>query len=294
MSEKIEILPVTLLDRQRSTVSALKYLARLLGLEFGWHYLLDLSWALAQLNPIKDQRIMDAGAGVGILQWYLAGQGAQVLSVDRASRAQLPLRFRLRYHVRGLRASDLQPWREMRFLRSTRGLELKTRIRSLLREIVHTGFPQRLKGQVLIYNQDLKSLVDIPDAALDVVVAISALEHNPPEDLGQVIKELMRVLKPGGLLLATLCAARDHDTFHEPSQGWCYTASTLRDLFKLAPETPDNYACYDQLFTALRDCAELRDHLAGFYAKSGDNGMPWGIWDPQYQPVGVCKVKRVG
>ena len=32
--------------------------------------------------------------------------------------------------------------------------------------------------------------------------------------------------------------------------------------------------------------------LAAFYARSGDNGMPWGKWDPQYQPVGVCKVKN--
>ena len=38
--------------------------------------------------------------------------------------------------------------------------------------------------------------------------------------------------------------------------------------------------------------AELRDNLASFYFRSGDNGMPWGKWDPQYQPVGVCKVKR--
>jgi len=40
-------------------------------------------------------------------------------------------------------------------------------------------------------------------------------------------------------------------------------------------------------------CQELRDHLAEFYFLSGDNGMPWGKWDPQYQPVGVCKVKQI-
>ena len=27
--------------------------------------------------------------------------------------------------------------------------------------------------------------------------------------------------------------------------------------------------------------------LADFYFRSGDNGMPWGNWDPQYMPVGV-------
>ena len=35
----------------------------------------------------------------------------------------------------------------------------------------------------------------------------------------------------------------------------------------------------------------VRDNLARFYFQSGDNGMPWGKWDPQYQSVGVRKIK---
>jgi SAM-dependent methyltransferase len=61
---------------------------------------------------------------------------------------------------------------------------------------------------VIIYNQDLQSLADVPTASLDAIVAISALEHNTPEGLVCVVAELMRVLKPGGALLATLGAAR--------------------------------------------------------------------------------------
>ncbi len=103
----------------------------------------------------------------------------------------------------------------------------------------------------------------------------------------------MRVLKPGGLLLATLCAARDQDWCHDASSGWCYTDASLRRLFNLPESAPSNYARYDELFTSLKNCAELRDNLAAFYFHSGDNGMPWGKWDPQYQPVGVCKIKRL-
>jgi hypothetical protein len=107
-----------------------------------------------------------------------------------------------------------------------------------------------------------------------------------------VVKELMRILKPGGLLLATLGAARDQDWFHEPSHGWNYTDASLRRLFDLSPQAFSNYARHDEFFDALKSCTELRDGLAAFYARSGDNGMPWGKWDPQYQPVGVCKVKN--
>jgi len=291
MPENIKILPVSLLDDNRAKVGKLKQLARQLGLEFGWHYLLDLTWIIQQLGPVKGKRIMDAGAGTGIMQWYLAEEGAQVLSVDRASRANLPLRFRRRYRVSGLRKQDLLPFR--RTIRSSllgTG-KLKARLASQRRDLISLGSRQRAYGQVTIYNQDLKNLAEIPDNSLDAVVAVSALEHNSPNDLPQVVGELLRVLKPGAPLLATLGAAPGVDWFHIPSQGWCYTDASLRRCFQLAPETPSNYASYDELFTSLRDCAELRDNLARFYFQSGENGMPWGKWDPQYQPVGVNKIK---
>jgi ubiquinone/menaquinone biosynthesis C-methylase UbiE len=289
--ENIEILPVSLLESNRSTVNKLKHLARQLGLEFGWHYLLDLTWMIQQLGQVKGKRIMDAGAGTGIMQWYLAEEGAQVLSVDRASRADLPLRFRRRYHVRGLRKQDLHPFR--RSIRSSLfgSGKLRARLASQARELRSLGSRQRAPGQVIIYNQDLKNLADIPDNSLDAIVAVSALEHNSPQDLQEVVLELLRVLKPGSPLLATLGAAPGEDWFHTSSQGWCYSDASLRRCFQLTPETPSNYALYAELFTSLRECAELRDNLARFYFHSGDNGMPWGKWDPQYQPVGVLKIK---
>ena len=283
--EVIEILPVTLLDEQRPTVEALRSLAADLRLDFGWHYLLDLSWVISRLGAVQGRRIIDAGAGTGILQWYLAGQGANVLSIDRGSRADLPLRFRRRYRVRGLREAptpDLNPWN------ATFG---KGRLITQVRELTANLLASPVAGEVVIYNQDLANLVDLPDNSVDAVVAVSSLEHNPPENLPRVVRELTRVIKPGGLLLATLGAARDQDWYHKPSAGWCYSAASLRSSFDLPIGTPDNYARYDELFQALKDCAELRERLARFYFKSGDNGMPWGKWDPQYQPVGVCKVK---
>jgi ubiquinone/menaquinone biosynthesis C-methylase UbiE len=289
--ENIEILPVSLLESNRSTVTRLKHLARQLGLEFGWHYLLDLTWIIQQLGPVSGKRIMDAGAGTGIMQWYLADEGAQVLSVDRASRADLPLRFRRRFRVRGLRKQDLLPTGQLIKAGLQRPGKLRARLSWQARQVSSLGFRRRAPGEVIIYNQDLKYLADIPDASLDAVVAVSALEHNSPHDLQLVVNELLRVLKPGCPLLATLGAAPGEDWFHTPSQGWCYSDASLRRCFQLAPEIPSNYAAYDELFTSLRDCTELRDSLARFYFSSGNNGMPWGKWDPQYQPVGVLKIK---
>ncbi len=287
MQEAIELLSVDLLDQNRSLVERLRSLARSLRLEFGWHYLLDLTWIIQRLGAVQGKRIMDAGAGTGVLQWHLAEEGAHVLSVDRASRADLPLRFRRRFRVTALRQQDLEPvsrtlWKSVHH---ARGL-----IR-MARDLPTLAGLRRSRGSVTIYHQDLRSLADVPSDSLDAVVAVSALEHNDPAELALVVAELLRVLKPGGCLLATLGAARDQDWFHQPSQGWCYTEASLREIFGLSANIPSNYARYDELFAAVRDCPELRDHLASFYYRSGDNGMPWGIWDPQYQPVGVCKIK---
>ncbi len=320
--DKIEILSVELLDRHRPLIEDLKRVARQLQLEFGWHYLLDLAWILAHLGDLRGKVVMDAGAGTGVLQWYLAAYGATVISVDRSSRADLPWRFRRWTKVRGLRHSDLHSPLTALLNAARRGQSLKSRL-GAMRQVVSGGWGRtsppapllggegswtsppdpRLEGEgrsmafwgkepgVWIYNQDLSQLSDIPDNSLDAVAALSALEHNPPERLPDVVTELMRVLKPGGRLLATLGASPDRDWFHEPSRGWCYTEGTLRSAFALPASAPSNYDRYPELMQALRNCAELRDNLASFYFRSGDNGMPWGRWDPQYQSVGVLKVK---
>jgi SAM-dependent methyltransferase len=301
LDEKIEILPVSLLDQHRPLVRSLRRLANGLGLEFGWHYLLDLTWIISQLGEVKGKRILDAGAGRGMIQWYLAGRGAEVLSVDRESRARLPLHFRLRYRVSGLRPEDLLPASMAVRARYGQAVRLVERVTGEVFELGRRRSPTRLRGvlfrqdgRVVIYNQDLRQLSDVPDCSQDAVVAVSSLEHNAPEDLEAVVAELLRVLKPGCALLATLGASAGEDWFHQPSRGWCYSEASLRRVFGLSTGVPSNYAQYDRLFASLRNCGELRDNLAAFYANSGDNGMPWGIWDPQYQPVGVVKVKRDG
>lgn len=293
--DKLELLPVSLLDNHSGIVHGFKEISIRLNIGLGWHYLLDLSWAAHQLNPSKGMRVMDAGAGMGVMQWWLAEQGVEVISADRQSRRNLPMRFKQRYRIQGWRKEDLAPKLNLYdFLPS-----LSPRCWHLYPKKLITSLRQlRCKaeiasdsGTVFIYNQDLKSMMDIPDESVDAVVSISALEHNPPDDLRSVVKELMRVLKPGGKLVATLGAAKDQDWFHEPSKGWCYTEASLRGHFELDPDCPSNYDQYDELFVALCNCTELRDKLADLYFKSSNNGMPWGIWDPKYQPVGVVKVK---
>lgn len=296
VNEKIEILAVSLLDQHRQQVEDLKRLAKALGIGIGWHYLLDWSWILSQLGDVRGKRILDAGAGEGLLQWYLAEHGAEVISVDRSNRSELSLRYRARYRVAGLTPKDLvspiQVLRKNIHLAKGNQARLTSAVRGI-GGILKIASPKVSPGKVVIYNQDLSSMPLVADQSVDAIVAVSSLEHNRPADLPQVLGELMRVLKPGGLLLATLGAAPDQDWFHEPSQGWCYTEASLRKFFNLESGVASNYSQYNELFSALKNCDELRSNLADFYFRSGSNGMPWGKWDPMYQSVGVCKRKQV-
>ena len=299
-TDYLEILPTALLLQAQPLVEEFRQLSHSLRIKLGWSYLLDLSWAAQQLASLTSgMRVLDAGAGRGVIQWWLADHGVDVISADRLSRRDLQVRFRQRYQVQGWRHGDLAPLARPRlrdFLPSSSPRRWPRYPRklatSLDRLMPHPADADRTnKGTVFVYNQDLTSLPDIEDASVDAIVSISALEHNSPDDLRTCVAELLRVLKPGGRLVATLGASKDHDWFHEPSQGWCYTEATLRDNFELPDHCPSNYGQYDQLLQELRNCSELRDSLADSYFRSGNNGMPWGRWDPQYQPVGVVKTR---
>jgi ubiquinone/menaquinone biosynthesis C-methylase UbiE len=295
-SDKVELLSVSLLDEQRARVNEILDLYKGLELGLGWHYLLDISWAMRELGSKRGDTVLDAGAGVGIIQWWLAQRGVNVISVDLRNRADLDVRFRNWAPIKGLRPEDLRPLPQpglRAFLpswRPWRWHQWPGKLADAMRR-AKAPSPPSDRGTITLYTQDLTTLRDVPDNTVDAVVSISALEHNTPDGLRKVVRELLRVLKPGGKLIATLGAAKDKDWFHEPSHGWNYTDATLKDIFGIAPGAPSNYAEHDRFFAELRSSEELKSRLDPYYSTSGDNGMPWGVWDPKYLTVGVVKTK---
>jgi SAM-dependent methyltransferase len=292
----------SLLDEYRPFVEEVASLADELGIELGWHYLVDLAWVVQAIGPVAGRTILDAGAGLGVLQWYLAAHGARVISVDRMARNRLPRTFRDQFVVRGLREGDLDAapppppamWRRLasrlkRLVLDTNALRHGYRGRWRDRSPSTGGV--KSAGEVVLYNQDLRFLSDVADESIDEVVSISSLEHNDPADLPIVVRELMRVLVPGGRIVATLGASPSDDWFHEPSRGWCYSEATLRRAFGIDPTVSTNFADYASLLYQYQANEELRARLPALYFRSGSNGMPWGHWDPKYLPVAVAKVK---
>jgi SAM-dependent methyltransferase len=293
-AETIHLLPVSLLDEHRDLVYEFRHLSRKVGVQPGWHYLLDLAWAANLLRDLdlRANLVLDAGAGVGLMQWWLAQRGVDVISVDRVDR-HFGRRMRATAEVVGLS----EPLPSLR-VAATRQLASNTtgnltqrigRSARAVRDLVAREPSPTAEGTIRVLTADLASLRDVADASVDAVVSISSLEHNPPDLLPAIIAELMRVIRPDGLLIATVGASDAADWYHEPSRGWCYSEASVRSIFQFGDSVPSNYEEYRQILAGIRESAELRDNLAGFYFRSGDNGMPWGKWDPQYLSVGVVK-----
>ena len=105
--ERIEIIAVSILESRRALVEEMRQLSEELHIGLGWHYLLDLAWAARQLVKQPPARVIDAGAGVGIMQWWLADKSVDVISADRLQRHNLPLRLRRRFRIQGWRNKEI-------------------------------------------------------------------------------------------------------------------------------------------------------------------------------------------
>ncbi len=296
-TSELTLLSPDLFAQETALIREFREKSRAFGIGLGWHYLLDFSWAARRLDPRPEMWVLDAGAGLGLMQWWLADRGTNVLSVDRVRRHDMPVNLRIRHSVTGWRNGDLGPLpapRLRNFLPHRSPLRWHRYPQKLADSLAWARAAKRKAsrlGTVHISQQDLTALRHVEDESVDAVVSISALEHNSLEDLTKCVAELLRVLKPGGRLIATVSAARDRDWFHEPSKGWCLTEETLRRVFSLPEHCPSNFGDYEEIPAGLRNSDALKDGLDRLYFLSGDNGMPWGIWDPKYVPVGVMGTK---
>jgi len=184
------------------------------------------------------------------------------------------------------------------FIRSQRE-KPEGRLASFVRRIIGrsgegpSGFPQASPaniGQLFLMKGDLSDLAEIPDNFVDAVISVSALEHNDAAAAGKCVNELLRVCKPGGKLAITVSATEGEDWHHDPSKGWCFSEQTLKRIFQLDDSVESNCDRAGEIMQLLKsDNNGLQERLASFYFKSGDNGMPWGKWNPEYIPVGIVR-----
>lgn len=298
MQNNIELISVDILEKNSTLSNQLIKMAKSLAMSSGWHYALDWTWVASIIGDVSGKTILDAGAGIGLMQWYFASKGAKVISVDRSDRTCIPFHLLNRFNVTGYRPED-NPLSIKEILNIINGkARLSRRIKAIVRgvigEMMLLGKSYINKGSVRFLNKDLRRLAEIRDNSVDIVISISALEHNELiSNVKEIIQELDRVLVSGGMMLITLPASAEKDWFFSPAYSWCFTESTLRDLFDLDNDSSSNFHEYRNFFEKLSKSETLKKNISLRYYFQPKSGMPWGKWDPKYLPVGIIKIKQV-
>ncbi|MBI2571787.1 MAG: class I SAM-dependent methyltransferase [Candidatus Schekmanbacteria bacterium] len=307
--DKIEILTERLIDEHLDLAMEVLAGSARLAIPLGWHYVLDLVWVMRELGvsaapaaPPENRRVIEIGAGNGLLQFLLADRGFEVTSVDVAHR--LGLR-RLERCYRFSRAQS-ETYIEHDYVRHSAGVlryraaEAAARALYAARERLTTASrrhsvpppgPDR-RPAVHLYRADAGRMPEVPPASMDVAVSISALEHNPPERIAEIHKEIERVVRPGGLILHTVSAIETGERFHEPSHSFLLDRTQLIRTYELKiDEQPETWP-WAQAWQAFQQPRYLDRWLSHIYCAGGNNGMPWGIWRPEYLPVGLARRQR--
>lgn len=273
--------------------------------QLGWHYITDIVWMYSRIKHWpRTFKVLDAGGGNGPVQFFLAELGFNVTNIDMAL-PEPPFANRGRYRMERRILPSFKPTEYKSFLDAHFNVGgLKNRLANWIRQSAfyramkakryarmhdawrkQAGLSSQPLGRIEWLVGNLCEMPEIHDASFDAVVSLSAWEHIPSEFLGPALKEIRRTLKPEAQWAVTTSGTEQAKTWwHEPSQCWCFTVEDFESRFEAKAAFPHDPAA---VMNRYKQCRYLQENLSTFYKSSGNNGMPWGVWDPKYIPVGL-------
>lgn len=135
--------------------------------------------------------------------------------------------------------------------------------------IFHVEVARRNLANIRFVQAEAKSM-PFPDGFFDVAVSVSALEHNEPEELRLAVREICRVLKPGGRLVATGAVAQSGD---------CYFKSEAAVIDSFTNGTGMELEDPTSLTSWRFDSEEVKQKFAEYLAAypTNQNWLPVGV-----------------
>jgi SAM-dependent methyltransferase len=270
----------------------------------GWHYIVDLTWIYSMVKDWpRSYKIIDAGGGTGPTQFMLAELGFHVTNIDLTLN-QPSESIEKRYGTRLKRLPSYEPSDYVQHMANRENKSFKRKLSYMIKstrlwgelaayvyrsrnEAWRTSQAPQPLGKIDWTMANLCHMPEIESASFDAVVSLSALEHIPLDLLPSALSEIGRVLKPQARMAITTSATDAEETwFHEPSKGNCFSPKGLCDLFH-AQNVAELSAI--EALEKYQKSNYLRDNLPALYHLSGNNGMPWGEWNPSYIPVGIWR-----
>ena len=274
--------------------------------QIGWHYITDITWIYSRVKDwSRNLKIVDAGGARRPLQFLLAELGFNVVNIDMTL-TEVPKAYRRRYGTRLQRLGSCKPTGYEAYIHAASQGRFLYRLKTAIaraplyqrwkawkyeqahdRWRMRAGILDRQVGTIKWVRGNLCGLPEIASDTFDAVVSLSALEHIPLGDLDAAVQEIHRILKPNARWAVTTSGTEQPQTwFHHPSQACCFSVADLERIFEAQAGRAQDP---DEMLEKYRQCAYLRYRLADFYKRSGQFGMPWGIWDPKYIPVGLTQ-----
>lgn len=296
----------------------------------GWSYDLEIIWILQQLESAgikKGATILDAGGGLGVMQFILSSLGYNVISVDYAERTiphkvkkifkvKIDNKYHFDYHhsyMDTLSYSSGIPGNEQS-MRQICILKLKTYIHKMaslsrwnLNRIM--DFPsvctQGLLKTIHWFSEvknnhkdfgDIKfiraAFHDIPigDNKVDAIISLASLGHVDKHLVNASLVEFNRVLKPSSPLIITTCAIdTEEDMFYKKTQGWCFC---LKSLQQIVPNCESIDFEYSSISNSIINSKILRSRVNRYYYNDPESAFYQKKYlVVPYLPVGVviCK-----
>lgn len=184
-------------------------------IEGGKH--LEYPWAVIHGDFQPGMRVLDAGCGRGIFQYYLAKKRCRVSGCDiDGFRSKKFLNVQRALHRIGLAPAP----------------DLTSRLRANAEYF----------GVDVDYHIEPMQALTWPDATFDRVASISVLEHiQPADEQKRAVEQLARVLKRGGLMVLTL----DYVERAIPGKSDIFTRSEVERLIAWSGLTPVDPLSFD-------------------------------------------------
>lgn len=141
---------------------------------------LEYPWFARRMVAAAGKRILDVGAGVNVLPFWLAAHGAEVVTID--------------IHPLCRNLVDRSTWNEWGFLDYSK---IDARIASVY-------------GDMATFS---------PDTSFDVIYSVSVIEHMPATTRRSAIARMAALLAPGGRILLSLDLVPGTDALWPLSEG---------------------------------------------------------------------------
>ena len=299
----ITLLSSQMLNENDPILRDIQKLTKGLFKEIGWHYYVDILWVIKMLQSQNIQpgsTIVDAGAGNGLLQFVLSLYGYNVISVDFSPR-KFNILERMFFNFGTINTGAKFSHTYISHISEISSVKNKTKrllhmvCKGRLNPIsvgkfVFRRYSSKSKpGKIILYQADIRKMSEISSASIDAVVSISAIEHMQVNSINGAIQEFMRILKVDKPMIVTTSASKSSDWYHQPSEGWCFSLKTISLMFNLENCDGTEFRQFDNIMADYKENSFLRKKLASVYFISDKNGMPRGVWNPQYIPVGIVK-----